>query len=127
MIIASKWFRPLPGFSVDQFANVGSGLNRSATLSKALKKVNNLSNGRRIKFELDQTFVRLSFDFSFVLLSWVVSKPFERFIQIIQLCPTFARRWSRMNVGEKSKPLTCKQVLTINLYEVGVLLVQDHK
>ena len=67
MIIASKWFRPLPDFSVDQFAKVGSGLNRSATLSKALKKVNNLSNGRRIKFELDQTFVRLPFDFSFVL------------------------------------------------------------
>ena len=34
-------------------------LNRSATLSKALKKVENLSNGSQIISELDQSFAQL--------------------------------------------------------------------
>ena len=42
-------------------------LNRSATLSTELEKVESLSNGRRIKFELDQTFAPLPDYFSFVL------------------------------------------------------------
>ena len=36
-------------------------------LSKVVKKVESLLNGSRIKFELDQTFARLPYDFSFVL------------------------------------------------------------
>ena len=39
-------------------------LNRSATLSKALKKVESLSSGSRIKFEFDQTFASLPCNFS---------------------------------------------------------------
>ena len=36
-------------------------------MSKALKKLESLSNAIRIKFEFDQTFTRLPYDFSFVL------------------------------------------------------------
>ena len=44
---------------------VAGPFERSATLSKALENAESLSNGSRVKFEFDQTFVRLSFDFPF--------------------------------------------------------------
>ena len=40
-------------------------LNRPATLSKVLKKVESFLSGSRIKFEFDQTFSQLPFDFPF--------------------------------------------------------------
>ena len=46
-------------------------LNRSVTLLKVVKNMQSLSNGsqikkKKVKFEFDQTFSRLPFDFSFV-------------------------------------------------------------
>ena len=80
--------------------------NRSSTLSKALKKVETLSNERRIKFGFDQTFARRPYDFS-LSQTWVVSKPFEHFIQLlIDKYLTFTPHWSkeRAKVETVSKP-----------------------
>ena len=56
-----KWFtRLLPIFSCDKCdTKCWVHLNRSATLSKALKKVKSLSNGSQVKFKLDQTFAQI--------------------------------------------------------------------
>ena len=50
-------FQLLPAFLLEMFVErMSVHLNRSATLSEVLKKVEILSNGSPIKFELDQTF-----------------------------------------------------------------------
>ena len=73
-------------------------LNRSATLSKALKEVESLSNGSCMKYELDQTFSRLPY--------YYVSKPFELFARLLfTFCPIFVRHLLK---GLKVKCFTVK-------------------
>ena len=69
-----KQFRFCPSFvSTNLSTECWVRLNRFATLSKALKKVESLSNGSRIKFELDQTFARLPYNSSLVTKKgWVL-------------------------------------------------------
>ena len=77
-------------------------MNRSATLSKALKK--RLSNGSRIKFEFDQTFARLPHDFSFVLKE--VGSCGNRENTFSNFCSTFARPsfyMCRINFGPQTR------------------------
>ena len=69
--------------------------------------VESLSNGSRIKFELDQTFARLPYDFSFVLKK--VGSCRNRLDNSSNFGSTFTRHSfdaDLMNVGQKSKPFT---------------------
>ena len=62
---------------------------REVAGSKALNKLESLSNGSRIKSELDQSFSRLPYDFSYVL--YKVGSCRNRLNTSSNFCSTFAR------------------------------------
>ena len=80
-------------------------LNRWATLSKALKNFESLSNGSQIKSKFDQTFAQILQDFSFVLKK--VGSCQNCLNTSSTFCSTFAQHSfdiGRTNVRQKWKP-----------------------